>query len=66
MEYEEDFAEPKENVKSSGEQNDDQMQVTVTDGRRRGRRRVMKKRTLKDDEGYLGKISYKHFNNNQH
>jgi DNA polymerase delta subunit 3 len=28
--------------------------VTVTDGRRRGRRRVMKKKTMKDEEGYLG------------
>jgi DNA polymerase delta subunit 3 len=26
----------------------------VTDGRRRGRRRVMKKRTVKDEDGYLG------------
>jgi DNA polymerase delta subunit 3 len=29
--------------------------VTVTGGRRRGRRRVMKKKTMKDEEGYLGK-----------
>lgn len=29
--------------------------VTVEGGRRRGRRRVMKKKTVKDDEGYLGK-----------
>ena len=28
--------------------------VTVTDGRRRGRRRVMKKKTVQDGEGYLG------------
>ena len=28
--------------------------VTVSGGRRRGRRRVMKKRTMKDEEGYLG------------
>ncbi|GAB7356633.1 hypothetical protein MBLNU459_g7353t1 [Dothideomycetes sp. NU459] len=27
--------------------------VTVSDGRRRGRRRVMKKKTVKDEEGYL-------------
>ncbi|KAI4738760.1 hypothetical protein E4T50_10776 [Aureobasidium sp. EXF-12298] len=27
--------------------------VTVTDGRRRGRRRVMKKKTVQDEEGYL-------------
>lgn len=29
-------------------------QVTVEAGRRRGRRQVMKKRTIKDEEGYLG------------
>lgn len=30
-------------------------EVTVQGGRRRGRRQVMKKRTVKDEEGYLGK-----------
>jgi DNA polymerase delta subunit 3 len=29
--------------------------VTVSGGRRRGRRRVMKKKTMKDEEGYMGK-----------
>lgn len=28
--------------------------VVVTAGRRRGRRKVMKKKTIKDEEGYLG------------
>lgn len=28
--------------------------VEVTGGRRRGRRRVMKKKTMKDEKGYLG------------
>ena len=28
--------------------------VTVTGGRRRGRRKIMKKKTIKDVEGYLG------------
>jgi DNA polymerase delta subunit 3 len=28
--------------------------MTVENGRRRGRRRIMKKKTVKDDEGYLG------------
>lgn len=28
--------------------------VVVSDGRRRGRRKVMKKKTIKDEEGYLG------------
>lgn len=31
--------------------------VTVENGRRRGRRRVMKKKTVKDADGYLGKPS---------
>ena len=30
--------------------------VTVENGRRRGRRRVMKKKTVKDEEGYLGML----------
>lgn len=30
--------------------------ATVQGGRRRGKRQVMKKRTVKDDEGYLGKL----------
>lgn len=30
--------------------------VTVTNGRRRGRRRVMKKKTVRDEEGYLGRF----------
>lgn len=28
----------------------------VSDGRRRGRRRVMKKKTVKDEDGYLGEL----------
>ena len=28
--------------------------ITVSGGRRRGRRKVMKKKMLKDEEGYLG------------
>ena len=31
--------------------------VTVENGRRRGRRRIMKKKTVKDEEGYLGKCN---------
>lgn len=30
-------------------------EVTVQGGRRRGKRQVMKKRTVKDEEGYLGR-----------
>jgi DNA polymerase delta subunit 3 len=29
-------------------------EVTVQGGRRRGKRKIMKKKTVKDDEGYLG------------
>lgn len=32
-----------------------QEQATVQAGRRRGRRQVLRKKTIKDDEGYLGK-----------
>lgn len=32
-------------------------EVTVQGGRRRGKRQVMKKRTVKDEEGYLGGFS---------
>jgi DNA polymerase delta subunit 3 len=35
-------------------QEEPQETMTVENGRRRGRRRVMKKKTVKDDEGYLG------------
>lgn len=35
---------------------DSEATVTVQGGRRRGRRKVMKKRTVKDEEGYLGKL----------
>lgn len=37
-------------------QEEPQETLTVENGRRRGRRRVMKKKTVKDDEGYLGKF----------
>ncbi|KAK5107618.1 hypothetical protein LTR62_000953 [Meristemomyces frigidus] len=40
------FSQPKEELKET---------VQVQDGRRRGRRRVMKKKTVKDEDGYLGK-----------
>lgn len=32
-------------------------EITVQGGRRRGRRQVMKKKTIKDEEGYLGTYS---------
>lgn len=31
--------------------------VTVQGGRRRGRRRVLKKKKVKDEDGYLGKLT---------
>jgi DNA polymerase delta subunit 3 len=34
--------------------------LTVENGRRRGRRRIMKKKTVKDDEGYLGELIQRH------
>jgi DNA polymerase delta subunit 3 len=33
-------------------------EVTVSDGRRRGRRKVTKKQTYQDEDGYLGKSSF--------
>lgn len=33
---------------------DPKEQVSVQGGRRRGKRKVMKKKTIKDEEGYLG------------
>lgn len=35
--------------------------MTVENGRRRGRRRVMKKKTVKDEEGYLGTLNTRAF-----
>lgn len=35
-----------------------QPSVTVSGGRRRGKRRVMKKVTMKDEEGYLSKLFF--------
>jgi hypothetical protein len=34
--------------------------VTVENGRRRGKRRVMKKKKVKDEDGYLGKRTRRH------
>ena len=34
--------------------------VTVQGGRRRGRRKVMKKKKVKDEDGYLGKLTLSH------
>jgi len=50
-------AQPEENklVDQQPEPEKEQAPVTVEGGKRRGRRRVMKKRTTKDEEGYLGK-----------
>lgn len=39
----------------SPEPADGEATVTVEAGRRRGRRRVMKKKKVKDEDGYLGK-----------
>lgn len=44
--------------KAPAQEDEPKETVTVENGRRRGRRRVMKKRTVKDEEGYLGNISH--------
>lgn len=41
--------------KEPGSEPDPKETVTVQGGRRRGKRKIMKKKTVKDDEGYLGK-----------
>lgn len=45
--------EPDSNPKAQTKEEPEET-VTVSDGRRRGRRRVMKKKTVQDEEGYLG------------
>lgn len=40
---------------ASPELSESETKVTIQNGRRRGRRRVMKKKKVKDEEGYLGK-----------
>jgi DNA polymerase delta subunit 3 len=47
------YEEKEESKESTQEEPKETM--TVENGRRRGRRRIMKKKTVKDDEGYLGK-----------
>lgn len=47
-----DVVEAKEEPKES---------VVVENGRRRGRRRVMKKKTVKDEDGYLGESAFNNF-----
>ena len=52
---EETQAEPSQPEKADvPEPEDDKPTVTVSDGRRRGKRRVMKKKKVKDEDGYLG------------
>ena len=48
--------EPENAIDKADDQKDEEPKenVTVENGRRRGRRRVMKKKTVKDEEGYLG------------
>lgn len=40
-------------AQSKPDEGEDQSTVTVQGGRRRGRRRVMKKKQVKDEDGYL-------------
>ena len=39
------------------EEDEPEPTVTVQNGRRRGRRRVMKTKKVKDEDGYLGKLT---------
>lgn len=41
--------------KPAPKQEEPKEQITVVGGRRRGRRQISKRKTVKDDEGYLGK-----------
>lgn len=45
--------EPSQKSNPAEDSQDTNEEVVSKDGRRRGRRRVMKKRTVQDDEGYL-------------
>lgn len=52
-----DAAEPAEEAPTIGQppkKEELKEQVTIVGGRRRGRRQIMKKKTVKDEEGYLG------------
>jgi len=51
---EEPTSAPLDKQPQSREMDEPEAAVTVTGGRRRGRRRVTKKKTVKDEEGYLG------------
>jgi DNA polymerase delta subunit 3 len=53
-------ATPASNVETP-ESTQDEPTVTVENGRRRGRRRVMKKKKVKDEDGYLGKHCFRAF-----
>lgn len=46
--------EEKEDAAEAKKEEEPKETMTVENGRRRGRRRVMKKKTVKDEEGYLG------------
>lgn len=48
------------NIKTP-EPTESQTTVTVENGRRRGRRRVMKKKKVKDEDGYLGMFDLRAF-----
>jgi DNA polymerase delta subunit 3 len=62
-----DATEPVEESKSIGQpppkQPDLKEETTFQGGRRRGKRQVMKKKVVKDSEGYLGMGFFSHFSN---
>lgn len=58
-EEEEDEQEEEETILEAKPKEELEPQTTVSGGRRRGKKRVMKKKTIKDDEGYLGKLIFR-------
>lgn len=50
--------EPEPEPEAKPEPEEPKHEVTVSNGRRRGKRKVMKKKTKKDEEGYLGEYSF--------
>lgn len=52
---EEEDVEPKKAIKNEPVE-ESEPTITVSNGRRRGKRRVMKKKTVQDEEGYLGML----------
>lgn len=52
-----DEEEPEEVAPPKNQKPEPKEYVEISGGRRRGKRRVMKKKTMRDEEGYLGKLN---------